>query len=75
KAAKSPALFDIYSAFVEVVRAEMADVATPEFVRSENDRLHDALCDAIAAGDARKARRLVRSHLEGSLAQHTARLK
>jgi DNA-binding FadR family transcriptional regulator len=67
KAAKSPALYDVYESFVQTVRAPLIHAVTPEYIRTERDSLHAQLCDAIAAGSAREVRRLVRSHLRGSL--------
>lgn len=66
KAAKSPALLGVYASFIDIVRRQMADAVGPEYIRSENDRLHDDLCDAIARGDARSTRRLVKTHLATS---------
>ncbi|HLI97360.1 MAG TPA: FadR/GntR family transcriptional regulator [Candidatus Baltobacteraceae bacterium] len=67
KAAKSPALYDVYESFVQTVRPPLIQAVGPEYVRKEDDRLHAALCDAIAQGNAAEARRLVRSHLHKSL--------
>lgn len=74
KAARSPALLDVYASFLEVVRSQMAGAVGPEYIRSENDRLHDDLCDAIARGDVRNTRRLVRTHLTTSLESIAASL-
>jgi DNA-binding FadR family transcriptional regulator len=67
KAAHSPALLDVYASFLDVVRPQMAGAVSPEYVRAENDRLHDELCDAIARGDVRATKRLVKTHLATSL--------
>lgn len=67
KAAKSPALYDVYDAFVRTVRAPLIHAVTPDYIRGERDLLHAQLCEAIAEGNAQAARRLVRSHLHGSL--------
>lgn len=67
KAAKNAALFDMYESFVATVRPVLAAATTPEYVRDEKDRLHAALCEAIAAGNIAATRRLVRRHLETSL--------
>jgi GntR family transcriptional regulator, transcriptional repressor for pyruvate dehydrogenase complex len=67
KAAKNSALFSIYESFVQVVEPLLVAATTPDYLRTENDRLHAELCDAIAGGDARETRRLVVSHLKHSL--------
>lgn len=66
KAAKSGALFDVYESFVQTVRGPLVRAVTPEYVRNEDDRLHAALCEAIAKGNAAEARRLAMSHLHKS---------
>jgi GntR family transcriptional regulator, transcriptional repressor for pyruvate dehydrogenase complex len=67
KAAKSPALCDVYESFVQTVQPLLIGAVTPEYIRSEGDRLHSALCDAICDGDLAETRRLVRAHLNTSL--------
>jgi GntR family transcriptional repressor for pyruvate dehydrogenase complex len=67
RAAKSPALLDVYESFVQTARSLMKASVTPEYLRTEKDLLHDELCEAIARGDVAKTRRLVRSHLNKSL--------
>ncbi|HTV91517.1 MAG TPA: FadR/GntR family transcriptional regulator [Verrucomicrobiae bacterium] len=66
RAAKNAALFDMYAAFVDVAKPALGTMIDARYIQNERDTLHDALCDAIAAGDRSKARRLVRSHLQGS---------
>jgi GntR family transcriptional regulator, transcriptional repressor for pyruvate dehydrogenase complex len=66
-AAKNSALFDMYDSFVRIVKPLLSAAVTPEYVRAENDELHDALCEAIAQGDAAATRRLVRRHLKTSM--------
>ncbi len=67
KAAKNTALSGIYESFVQVAAPLLAGAVTPEYLRDENDQLHDKLCEAIANGDRRAARRLVMTHLRESL--------
>lgn len=67
KAAKSPALFDVYESFVQTVRAPLIAAVMPDYIRNEDDRLHATLCDAIERGEAQRARQLVKSHLNESL--------
>jgi len=67
KAAKNRALFDLYESFVHVVAPLLVAATTQDYVRNERDTLHAALCSAIAAGDVRQTRRIVRSHLKRSL--------
>jgi DNA-binding FadR family transcriptional regulator len=67
KAAKNAALYGIYESFVQVVEPLLAGAVTPEYLREENDRLHEQLCDAVTRGDRRTTRRLVMTHLRGSL--------
>jgi GntR family transcriptional repressor for pyruvate dehydrogenase complex len=73
EAAKSPALFDVYRSFLDVARPQIESSVDPEYLKSENDPLHDRLCDAIAHGDLAKTRRLVRTHLTTSLEGLAAR--
>ena len=75
KAANSPALFDVYESFVQTVRTPLIAAVTPEYIRGERDRLHAELCEAIAEGNAQGVRRLVRSHLHGSLKDIGEQLK
>jgi DNA-binding FadR family transcriptional regulator len=74
RAARSPALLDVYESFVQTVRSLLNASVTPEYLRTENDLLHGALCEAIARGDVAKTRRLVRSHLKKSLRDLTTGL-
>ncbi len=74
RAAKSPALRDVYASFVAIAQPLMAAAVTPEYVQTENDALHAALCEAIAKGNVAETRRLVRSHLRKSLKDVGARL-
>jgi GntR family transcriptional regulator, transcriptional repressor for pyruvate dehydrogenase complex len=67
RAAKNTALFELYQSFVHTVRPLLGTTVTPEYLRTEHDTLHDALCEAIAAGDSAETRRLVRAHLKRSL--------
>jgi GntR family transcriptional repressor for pyruvate dehydrogenase complex len=67
RAAKSAALFDVYESFVETVQPLLKAATTSEYIRTEHDRLHAALCQAIANGNVTETRRLVRSHLNRSL--------
>lgn len=67
RAAKSPALFDVYTSFIEIARPHIESAVDPEYLKTENDPLHDRLCEAIAQSDLVKTRRLVRIHLETSL--------
>jgi GntR family transcriptional regulator, transcriptional repressor for pyruvate dehydrogenase complex len=67
KAAKNPVLLDLYESFVRVVEPLLVAATTPEYIRNEDDRLHGALCDAIASGRVAETRRLVRLHLRKSL--------
>jgi DNA-binding FadR family transcriptional regulator len=67
KAARSPALFDLYESLVQTARVPLMRAVTPDYIRAEQDPLHGDLCDAIAEGNAAEARRLVRLHLRGSL--------
>jgi GntR family transcriptional repressor for pyruvate dehydrogenase complex len=67
KAAKNRALFDLYESLVHVVAPLLAAATTPDYIRTERDDLHAALCAAIEAGDVRQTRRIVRSHLKRSL--------
>lgn len=67
RAAKSSALCEVYASFVQIVQPLMAAAVTPEYLRTENDPLHAALCEAIAKGNVAETRRLVRSHLRKSL--------
>lgn len=67
KAAKSPALSDVYASFIEIARPQIERAIEPEYLKAENDPLHDRLCEAIAQGDLAKTRRLVRLHLKTSL--------
>jgi DNA-binding FadR family transcriptional regulator len=67
RAAKSTALFDVYESFVQTVQPVLSAAITSIYIRAEDDRLHAALCQAIANGNMADARRLVRSHLEKSL--------
>ncbi len=66
RAAKNQALFEVYESFVQGVRPRLQSATTVEYIRNEGDRMHAALCDAIAEGDAGETRRLVRSHLKKS---------
>jgi DNA-binding FadR family transcriptional regulator len=66
RAAKNTALFDMYAAFVEVAKPALNAMIDAHYIQNERDTLHDALCDAIDEGDVAKARRLVRTHLQGS---------
>ncbi|MGC2242222.1 MAG: FadR/GntR family transcriptional regulator [Candidatus Aquilonibacter sp.] len=66
RAAKNAALFDMYASFVDVAKPVLSGIIDARYIQNERDTLHEALCDAIAAGDASKVRRLVRSHLQGS---------
>jgi DNA-binding FadR family transcriptional regulator len=67
KAAKSPALYDVYASFIEIARPQIESAATAEYVKAESDPLHDQVCEAIARGDLAATRRLVRVHLKRSL--------
>lgn len=67
RAAKSPALFDVYESFVQTVRPPLTKAVTPKFIKTEDDRLHGELCAAIEEGDVTETRRLVRLHLNASL--------
>jgi GntR family transcriptional regulator, transcriptional repressor for pyruvate dehydrogenase complex len=67
KAAKNDALYGVYEAFVSVVKPLLIAAIVPEYVRTENDSLHDELCRAIFNKDVKETRRLVRSHLKTSL--------
>jgi DNA-binding FadR family transcriptional regulator len=67
KAAKNAALRGIYDAFVQVVAPQFEKAMSAEYITAENDRLHDDLCDAIAMRDVKAARRVVTTHLRGSL--------
>ena len=67
KAARSPALLDVYTSFLDIVRPQLLKAVDPQYLIEEKDRLHDDLCEAIARGDLRATRRLVRTHLETSL--------
>jgi len=67
KAAKSPALFDVYTSFIEIARPHIEAAVDPGYLKAEKDPLHDGLCEAIARGDLAKTRRLVRIHLTTSL--------
>jgi DNA-binding FadR family transcriptional regulator len=67
KAARSPALMDVYLSFIEIARPHIESAVDPEYLKAENDPLHDRLCEAIAQGDLAKTRRLVRTHLTASL--------
>ena len=75
KAAKSPALFDVYESFVQTVRPLLVKATDAQYVRSEKDALHAELCDAIAAGDVAEARRVVRQHLARSRKDIAKRLR
>jgi DNA-binding FadR family transcriptional regulator len=66
KAAKSPALFYVYESFVQTIEPLLSTAVTSEYIRAEDDRLHAALCQAIADGNVAQTRRLVRSHLQRS---------
>jgi DNA-binding FadR family transcriptional regulator len=66
RAAKNAALFDMYASFVDVAKPALNAMMDAAYIRNERDTLHDALCDAIAARDVAKVRKLVRSHLQGS---------
>ena len=66
RASKNTALFDIYASFVEVAKPALRTLIDARYIQNERDTLHQALCDAIDAGDVAKVRRLVRSHLQGS---------
>lgn len=74
RAAKSPALFDVYMSFIEIARPQIESAVEPDYLREENDSLHDELCEAIARGDLAKTRRLVRMHLKSSLKNIAAAL-
>jgi DNA-binding FadR family transcriptional regulator len=67
KAAKNAALFGVYESFVQAVCPLFDRSITPEYLQTENDELHDALCDAIERGDVAETRRVVRAHLKRSL--------
>ncbi len=67
RAARSPALYDIYVSFLDLVGAQLSPAVRPEYIVAENDPLHEELCDAIAQGDAAAARRVARKHLRTSL--------
>lgn len=67
RAAKNPALFDIYESFIATLQPLLITAVTPAYVRAEHDDLHAELCEAIAAGNAAATRRLVRRHLMKSL--------
>jgi DNA-binding FadR family transcriptional regulator len=66
KAAKNPALFEVYESFVQSVSPRLQSATTEDYIRNEGDRMHAALCDAIAEGDVAETRRLVRLHLKKS---------
>jgi GntR family transcriptional repressor for pyruvate dehydrogenase complex len=66
KATKNAALLGIYESFVAAAEVRLARALTTEYLRGENDRLHDDLFDAIARGDRRAAKRLVTTHLKAS---------
>ncbi len=66
RAAKNAALFDLYASFVDVAKPALRTMIDARYIQNERDTLHAALCEAIAAGDASKVRKLVRSHLHGS---------
>lgn len=69
RAARNRALYDVYVSFVDVVKPQLVAATTSDYVRSEHDTLHGELCEAIAAGDVERTRRLVRSHLARSLSR------
>lgn len=66
RAAKNAALFDIYASFVDVAKPALGAMIDARYIQDEHDTLHEALCDAIDAGDVPKVRKVVRSHLLGS---------
>lgn len=66
KAAKSPALLEVYESFVQSVQPRLESATSADYIRNERDPLHAALCEAIADGDVAETRRLVRSHLNKS---------
>jgi GntR family transcriptional repressor for pyruvate dehydrogenase complex len=74
KAAKNAALLGIYDAFLQVVKPQFETAVSPDYLIAEKDRMHDDLCDAIAMRDVRAVRRLVTSHLRGSLEGISAQL-
>ena len=67
KASKNAALRGIYDAFVQVIAPQFAASMSADYIIAENDRLHDELCDAIAMRDVKAVRRIVTTHLRGSL--------
>jgi GntR family transcriptional repressor for pyruvate dehydrogenase complex len=67
RAANNTALFDVYESFVQTVQPLVTAATTSNYIRAEDDRLHAALCQAIANGNIADTRRLVRSHLKKSL--------
>lgn len=75
KAAKNAALLGVYESFVRTVQPLLDAAVTPDYVRTENDKLHAELCEAIARGDVGETRRLVRAHLKRSLKDVSASLK
>jgi DNA-binding FadR family transcriptional regulator len=66
KAAKNAALCGVYESFIQAVETRLTGAVTPEYLRAEDDHLHDELCEAIAQGDAHATRRLVSAHLKAS---------
>jgi DNA-binding FadR family transcriptional regulator len=67
KAAKNAALCGVYESFIQAVEARLTGAVTPEYLRAEDDHLHDELCEAIARADSNATRRLVTAHLKASL--------
>lgn len=68
KAAKNAALYDVYASFVDVVKGAVTGALDADYLRNEQDTLHEALCNAIAERRVTRLRQLVKSHLRGSRA-------
>lgn len=66
RASKNAALIGVYESFVSVVQPMLGSAMTGQYMASENDVLHEKLCEAIARGDVPETRRLVLSHLKKS---------
>jgi DNA-binding FadR family transcriptional regulator len=66
RATKNAALYDTYASFVEIAKPSLDATIDADYIRNERDTLHEALCDAIAQGNASRVRTLVRAHLRTS---------